>query len=54
MCENEFAESSDCLMAYNKIYEVRVRMGKRLGTERKTRISWILLMASNQRYSISV
>lgn len=29
---NEFAESSDCLMAYNKIYEARVRMGKRLGT----------------------
>lgn len=29
---NEFTESSDCLKAYNKIYEARVRMGKRLGT----------------------
>ncbi len=29
---NEFTESSDCLEAYNKIYEARVRMGKRLGT----------------------
>ena len=27
---NEFAESSDCLMAYNKIYEARGRMGVKM------------------------